>query len=93
MVSAGRVDEAFQHYSGACVLRPNYALCHYNRAEILFTRYQLRAALEQYTLAESLTDSKEMALSCLVNSDKILVNSGDYDSAEIEFARRCRSSQ
>jgi hypothetical protein len=85
-VSAGRVDEALQHYREACVLRPNFALCHYRMAEILFTGNQLRDALVQYQLAGSLTDSKDMALSCLINSGEILLDSGDYETAEKRFA-------
>lgn len=82
----GRVDEAFQHYSEACVLRPSFALCHYNMAEILFTEYQLRNALEQYQLAGRLTDNRDIALSCLINSGEILLDSGDYETAEMKFA-------
>ena len=86
LVSAGRFDEAFPHYREACVLRPNFAYCHYHMAEILLTRHQLRDALEQYQLAGRLTDRKDMVISCLINSGEILMDSGDYDSAEIEFA-------
>jgi hypothetical protein len=86
MVSAGQVDEAFQHYGEACVLRPNYAFCHYNMAEILFTRNQLRDALEQYQLARSFTDNKDMALSCLINSGEILLDLGDFETAEMKLA-------
>ena len=86
LVSAGRFDEAFPHYREACVLRPNFAYCHYHMAEILLTRHQLRDALEQYQLAGRLTDRKDMVISCLINSGEILMDSGDYDTAEIEFA-------
>ncbi|HLM79725.1 MAG TPA: hypothetical protein VK302_03740 [Terriglobales bacterium] len=55
-------------------------------AEILFTGHQLREALEQYQLAGSLTDSKAMALSCLINSGEILLDLGDYATAEMKFA-------
>ena len=86
MVSAGRFDEAFPHYREACVLRPNFAFCHYHMAEILFNRRQLRDALEQYQLAGRLTDRKDMVLTCLINSGEILLDSGDYETAEMEFA-------
>jgi hypothetical protein len=86
MVSAGRSDEAFPHYREACVLRPKFAYCHYHMAEILLNRRQFREALEQYQLAARLTDRKDMVVSCLINSGEILMDSGDYDSAEIEFA-------
>jgi hypothetical protein len=86
MAYAGRYDEAFQHYREACILFPNYAPCHYNMAEILFSRHQLQDALEQYQLAGSLTDRKGMKLLCLINSGKILLELGDYETAEVKFA-------
>jgi hypothetical protein len=86
LVTAGRIDEAFQHYSEACKLHPTLADCHYNMAEILFSRQQLQAALEQYQLAGRSTDSREMALSCLINSGQILMTLRDYKTAEMEFA-------
>jgi len=86
LYSAGRTDEAFSHYREACLLRPGYATCHYNMAEILLDRNQLRDALEQYQLAVSSTNRKEMALSGLINSGKILMQLGDYKTAEMRFA-------
>lgn len=86
LASAGRIDEAYRHYGAACVLLPNYPTCHYNMAEILFARHQLRDALEQYQLAATLTGSKEMALSCLINSGEILLDLGDYETAAMKFA-------
>jgi hypothetical protein len=84
--SAGHIDEAFAHYREACILRPNYATCHYNMAEILFDRHQFQDALEQYQLAVSYTNSKDMAVSGLINSGKILLKLGDYRTAEMRFA-------
>ncbi len=81
----GRYDEAFPHYREACLSEPN-AHCHYNMAEILFNRNQLQDALEQYQLAGRLTNSRDMALWCLINSGKILLDLGDYEAAEMEFA-------
>jgi hypothetical protein len=86
LASTGHVNEAYKHYGEACVLLPNYATCHYNMAEILFTRHQLQDALGQYQLAGSLTSSKEMALSCLINSSEILLDSGDYEGAQTKLA-------
>jgi hypothetical protein len=86
LASAGRVDEAYRHYGAACVLLPSYPTCHYNLAEILFTRHQLRDALEQYQLAASLTASKDMALSSLINSGEILLELGDYQTAELRLS-------
>jgi hypothetical protein len=86
MVSAGRFDEAFQYYREACVLRPNFPRCHYKMAKLLFDRRQLRNALEQYQLAATFTDNKDLALSCLINSGEILLELGDYEAAEMKFA-------
>ncbi len=90
LVSAGRYDEAYRHYGETCVLRPGYALCHYNMAEFLFSRHQLRDALEQYQLAGSLTASQEVALSCLINSGEILLDLGDYETAQMRLAAALR---
>jgi predicted negative regulator of RcsB-dependent stress response len=86
LLSSGRVNEAFQHYSEACSLDANLADCHYNMAEILFSGRQLQNALEQYQLAGRSTGSSDMALSCLINSGQILMDLGDYKTAEQEFA-------
>ena len=86
LVTAGRIDEAFQHYDRACTLLPNLSDCHYNMAEILFTGHQLQKALEQYQLAGRSADSSDMALSCLINSGEILMDLQDYKTAEMEFA-------
>jgi protein O-mannosyl-transferase len=90
LASVGRVNEAYQHYGNACLLLPNYATCHYNLAEILFTRHQLQDALQQYQLAGSLTSSQDMALSCLINSGEILLDSGDYEGAGMKLAAALR---
>jgi len=86
LLSVGQVDEALQHYREQCALRPNFASCHYRMANILFYRYQLQDALEQYQLAGRLTVNKYKALSCLINSGKILLELGDYETAEMKLA-------
>ncbi len=86
---AGRYDEAFQHYQEACALESNED-CHYHMAEILLNRRQFRDALEQYQLAGSLTDRKDVALRCLITSGKILLDLGDYETAETKFATALR---
>jgi len=85
LVTAGRTDEAFLHYNTACTLHPTLADCHYNMAEILFTGHQLAAALQQYQLAGRSTGSRDMALSCLINSGQILMEFGNYRTAVMEF--------
>jgi protein O-mannosyl-transferase len=86
LASNGRINEAYQHYGNACVLLPNLATCHYNMAEILFTRHQLRDALQQYQLAGSLATTQDMALSSLINSGEILLELGDYETAQMRLA-------
>jgi tetratricopeptide (TPR) repeat protein len=66
-------------------LLPNYATCHYNLAEILFSRNQLREALQQYQIAGTLASSKDMAVSSLVNSGEILLDLGDYEAARVRL--------
>ncbi len=82
LASAGHETEAYQHYGAACTLRPGYPLCHYNLSEILFNRHQLRDALDQLEIARNLTDNKDLELSCLINSGKILFVLGDYQTAQ-----------
>jgi tetratricopeptide (TPR) repeat protein len=86
LVVDGRYDEAYQHYAQACLLRPVDDVCHYNLAEILFHRHQLRDALEQYQIAQSLTHSQDTVLTCLINSGEILLDVGDYQTAEMKLA-------
>lgn len=86
LVSAHRYEEAYRHYGEACTLRPLDSLCHYNMAEILFNRHQLRDALEQYQIAASLPDGKDLILPCLVNSSEILLDLGEYQAAQARLA-------
>ena len=86
MLDVKLYDDALQHFREACVLKPNDALCHYNMAEILFHRHQLQDALEQYQLAGDLTHRKDLALSRLIHSGEILLDLGDYETAEMKFA-------
>jgi protein O-mannosyl-transferase len=86
LLFSGRLDDAFQHYRETCLLRPEYAFCHYNMAEILFNQHQLQDALEQYNLALSFTNSHDMAVSSLTNSGEILFELGDYQRAQMRVA-------
>jgi uncharacterized protein HemY len=43
---------------------------------------------KQYQLAGSLAGSKDMALSCLINSGEILLDLGDYETAEMKLAAK-----
>jgi tetratricopeptide (TPR) repeat protein len=60
-------------------------VCRYNLAEILFHRHPLRDALEQYQIAQSLTHSP-VVLTCLINSGEILLDLGDYKTAQVKLA-------
>jgi len=82
LVIDGQYGEAYQHYAQACVLLPSDDSCRYNMAEILFHRHQLRDALEQYQIAQSLTHSRDMVLECLINSSEILLDLGEYEAAQ-----------
>ena len=86
LASTGRIGEAYRHYGEACVLLPNFATCHYNLAEILFSRHQLQDALEQYQLAASLASDRGMEVSSLINSGEILLDFGDTATAEMRIA-------
>ncbi|HEU5399931.1 MAG TPA: hypothetical protein VFU86_01165 [Terriglobales bacterium] len=86
LVADHQIDEAFAHYRKSCELDPQFDLCHYNMAEILFSRYAVSAALEHYQLAGRYTKSPQMALNCLVNSGEALLDLGDLDSAERQLS-------
>ena len=83
---SGHIDEAYRHYGEACVLLPNHATCHYNMAEILFTRHQLHDALDQYQLAATLTADRSMELSSLINEAEIFLELGDSETAQMKLA-------
>jgi len=87
LFAVGRYDEAFPLSQEACVLRPEDANCHYHLAEILFfVRRQLPDALEQYELAARFTRAKDVELRSLINSGEILLDLGDYETAEVKLA-------
>lgn len=81
-LNAGRYNEAYRHAAEACTLQPTFAVCHFNMAQILLSRNQLQDALGQYKLALTYTSSKDDALISLTNSGAILLELGDYETAE-----------
>lgn len=84
LLFAGRHDEAYEHYKEECVLQPKLDDCHFNMAVILSgDRREPLAALEEFQLALKYTDSKKLAVSCLVNSGWILLHQGDYGNARV----------
>lgn len=81
LFSAGRVDEALQHYQQSCAIQPRTEYCHYNIAHIFSGRGQFRDAIGEYQLALRYTASRDMALLCLSESGEALMQLGDYDAA------------
>jgi tetratricopeptide (TPR) repeat protein len=82
LLSAGRFDEALQHYEESCAIQPRTEHCHYNIAHILAGRGQYADALREYQLALRYTVSRDMALTCLDESGEALLQMGDYDAAQ-----------
>ncbi len=86
LVADHQIDAAFAHYRKSCELDPNFDLCHYNMAEILFSRYAVREALDQYQLAGRYTRSRQIALNCLINSGEALLDLGEVEAAERQLS-------
>lgn len=82
LFSAGRTDEALQHYQASCAIQPRTEYCHYNIAHILAGRGEMARAVEEYGLALRYTDSREMALLCLTESGETQLQMGEYDAAQ-----------
>jgi len=81
LFSAGRTEEALQHYQASCAIQPRTEYCHYNIAHILSGRGQFRDAVGEYQLALRYTASRDMALLCLNESGEALLQLGEYDAA------------
>ncbi len=86
LIARGETDPALQHYVRACELDPRFDLCHFNIAEILFSRYDARSALEHYQLAGRYTANPALALRCLVGSAEALASLGELELAEQQLA-------
>jgi len=90
LFSAGRTEEALQHYQESCTIQPRTEYCHYNIAHILSGRGQFREALGEYQLALRYTASRDMALLCLDESGEALAQLGEYDAALKSFSEALR---
>lgn len=86
LIAEKRIEEALEHYERSCELNPTFDLCHYNIAEIVFTRYDVRRALDEYELAGRYTRSRAIAVNSLVNSAEALLDLGDRNSAQTRLA-------
>ncbi len=82
LFSAGRVDEALEHYQESCAIQPRTEYCHYNIAHIYFGKGQFRDAIREYQLALRFTANREMALLCLNECSEAWLQLGDFAAAE-----------
>ena len=82
LFSAGRIDEALDHYQQSCAIQPRTEYCHYNIAHIFFGRGQFRDAIREYDLALRYTANREMALLCLTEEAEAQLKIADYVAAE-----------
>ena len=82
LFSAGRIDEALQHYQTSCAIQPRTEYCHYNIAHIFSGRGQYLDAIREYQLALEFTANRDMALLCLTESAEAEVQLGDYAAAQ-----------
>jgi tetratricopeptide (TPR) repeat protein len=87
LFSAGRIDEALQHYEQSCAIQPRTEYCHYNIAHILSGRGQFWQALDEYQLALKYTANRNMALLCLTESAEAQMKVGAYDAAQESVAK------
>ncbi len=78
----GQVDSAIQRFTNSCEAFQQYDFCHVNLAEIFYSRYQLKEALDQYQMAAKVTTNTGLKLHCLVSSGEILLNAGQYPQAD-----------
>ena len=87
LFSAGRIDEAFEHYQASCAIQPRTEYCHYNIAHILAGRGQFRDAIREYDFALEYTANRDMALLCLNERGEAELQIGDYVAAENSVTR------
>ncbi len=82
LFSAGRIDEALDHYQQSCAIQPRTEYCHYNIAHIFSSRRQFADAIREYELALRYTASRDMALLCLTEEGEAQLQTGDSAGAE-----------
>ncbi len=87
LFSAGRIDEALEHYQASCAIQPRTEYCHYNIAHIFLGRGQFRDAIREYDLALRYTANRDMALLCLTEKAEAQLQIGDYLAAENSVAQ------
>ena len=87
LFSAGRIDEALDHYQASCAIQPRTEYCHYNIAHIFLGRGQSHDAIREYDLALRYTANRDMALLCLTEEAEAQLQVGDYVAAESSVAK------
>lgn len=81
LLSAGRTNEAFQHYQESCTLDSENQYCHYEMGHILLGWHQFRNAIREYKFALMLTSHSQIKVLCLNESGEAFLQLGDLDSA------------
>jgi hypothetical protein len=87
LFSAGRIDEALEHYQTSCAIQPRTEYCHYNIAHIFLGRGQSHDAIREYDLALRYTANRDMALLCLTEEAEAQLQVGDYIAAESSITK------
>jgi tetratricopeptide (TPR) repeat protein len=87
LFSAGRIDEALDHYQASCAIQPRTEYCHYNIAHISSGRGQFRDAIREYELALRYTANRNMALLSLTEEAEAQLQIGDYLGAQDSITR------
>ncbi len=87
LFSAGRIDEALEHYQASCAIQPRTEYCHYNIGHIFLGRGQFSDAIREYDLALRYTANRDMALLCLTEEAEAQLQVGDYVAAESSIAK------
>lgn len=87
LFSAGRSDEALEHYQASCAIQPRTEYCHYNIAHIFSGRGQFGDAIREYELALRYTANRDMALLCLTEAAEAQLRLGDFRGADDSVRR------
>lgn len=74
LLSAGRTEEAFQHYQESCALDSENQYCHYEMGHILLAWHRFRDAIREYRFALMLTSHPQIKVLCLSESGKPFCN-------------------
>lgn len=82
LFSAGRSDEALEHYRESCAIQPHTEYCHYHIAHILAGRGQFADAIGEYQLALGYTANRNMKLLGWTELAETQLQMGDAAAAE-----------